>query len=157
MEKYILSEMEKTNFSRATNEIYLLTDYNNYQYPEYWKWYYNKNIPRIINGTGDIIFYLDGFTIVGLSILKKDIDEAKICTFMINEEYRKKGYSKEILESSFDYLGTDKPLITIPTKRIDEFSKIITAYDWKETNRTNEYFSEEVIFNDYKTLIKTRK
>lgn len=153
MEKYNLSEMTRTNFSKATNEIYLLTDYNHEQYPEYWKWYYNKSIPRVINGTGEIIFYLDGFAIVGLSILKKDIED-KICTFMINEEYRKKGYGKALLENSFDYLGTDKPLITIPTKRLDEFQKIITAYDWKESIRTDQYFSEEVIFNQPKSLIK---
>lgn len=155
MEKFTLSNMERKNFSKATNEIYLLTDYNHEQYPEYYKWFYSKNIPRIINGTGEIIFYLDGLTIAGLSILKKDELEKKICTLLINEEYRKKGYSKLLLESSFDYLGTDKPLITIPTKRIEEFNKIITAYNWQESNRHNNYYSEEIIFNNYvKTLKK---
>lgn len=33
---------------------------------------------------------------------------------MINSEYRKKGYSKLLLEDSFEYLKTDKPVITIP-------------------------------------------
>ena len=154
MEKYILSKMNNKNFSKAINEIYLLTDYNHHQYPEYLNWYYGKNIPRVLNGTGDIIFYLDGFIVAGLAILKKDITEAKICTLMINEEYRKKGYSKELLESSFDYLGTDKPLITIPTNRLDEFQKIITAYSWKESIRTDKYFTEEVIFNHPKQLRK---
>ena len=154
MEKYILSEMTRKNFSKAVNEIYLLTDFNHNQYPEYWKWYYQKSIPRVINGQGDIIFYLDGFVVAGLAILKKDIEEAKICTLLINKEYRKKGYGKELLESSFEYLGTSKPLITIPTKRIEEFQKIITAYDWKESIRTNDYFSEEIIFNQPKRLLK---
>lgn len=156
MEKYILSEMNRKNFSKATNEIYLLTDYNHKQYQDYLKWYYTKNIPRVLNGTGDIIFYLDGLTVAGLSILKKDLEEAKICTLMINEEYRKKGYSKELLESSFEYLGTDKPVITIPTNRIEEFKSIITTYDWKESIRTNQYLSEEVIFNAPKKLTKLK-
>lgn len=154
MEKYILSQMDRKNFSKATNEIYLLTDYNHKQYQEYLKWYYNKNIPRVLNGTGEIIFYLEGFTVSGLAILKKDVDEKKICTLMINEEYRKKGYSKEILESAFEYLETDKPLITIPTKRIEEFKSIITAYDWEESKRTDMYLSEEIIFNEPKKLIR---
>ena len=154
MEKYVLSQMDRKNFSKATNEIYLLTDYNHEQYQEYLKWYYNKNIPRVLNGTGEIIFYLEGFTVSGLAILKKDIDEKKICTLMINEEYRKKGYSKEILESAFEYLETDKPLITIPTKRIEEFKSIITAYDWEESKRTDMYLSEEIIFNEPKKLIR---
>ena len=154
MEKFTLSTMERKNFSKATNEIYLLTDYNHEQYPEYYKWFYNKNIPRVINGTGEIVFYLDGLTVAGLTILKKDDLEKKICTLMINEEYRKKGYSKMLLESSFDYLGTDKPLITIPTKRLDEFNKIITAYEWQEAKRHNNYYSEEVIFNEFKKTLK---
>ena len=56
MEKYILSEMRDKNFSKAVNEIYLLTDYNKLQYPNYYKWYYGKNLPRILNGTGEAIF-----------------------------------------------------------------------------------------------------
>ena len=70
MEKYILSQMDRKNFSKATNEIYLLTDYNHSQYPEYLKWYYSKNIPRVLDGSGEIIFFLDGLTVGGLSILK---------------------------------------------------------------------------------------
>ena len=152
MEKYILSSMKNKNFSRAANEIYLLTDYNKLQYPEYFKWYYHTNIPRILDGEGEAIFYLDGFQIVGLSMLKRTEDESKICTFLIDEEYRKKGYSKMILEDSYDYLGTERPLITIPEKRLDEFSKIIEAYGWVPTETTDEYYSPEIVFNDPKVL-----
>lgn len=154
MEKYVLSKMDNKNFSKATNEIYLLTDYNHEQYQEYLKWYYNKNIPRVLNGNGEIIFYLDGFTVTGLAILKKDVDESKICTFMVNEDYRKKEYSKKLLEDSFEYLGTDKPLITIPEKRIEEFKSIITAYNWEESEETDMYLSKEIIFNAPKKLIR---
>ena len=77
MEKYILSKMNSKNFSKAVNEIYLLTDYNHKQYQEYLKWYYTKNIPRVLNGTGEIIFYLDGLTVAGIAILKKDKEKLK--------------------------------------------------------------------------------
>lgn len=152
MEKYVLSTMRDKNFSRAANEIYLLTDYNKLQYPEYYRWYYQTNIPRILSGDGEAIFYLDGFQIVGLSMLKRTEDESKICTLLIDEEYRKKGYSKLILEDSYDFLGTEKPLITIPEKRLDEFSKIIEAYGWVPTETTDEYYSPEIVFNDPKVL-----
>ena len=152
MEKYRLSTMRNKNFSRAANEIYLLTDYNKLQYPEYFKWYYHTNIPRILDGEGEAIFYLDGFQIVGLSMLKRTEDESKICTFLIDEEYRKKGYSKLILEDSYEFLGTEKPLITIPEKRLDEFSKIIEAYGWVPTETTDEYYSPEIVFNDPKVI-----
>jgi GNAT superfamily N-acetyltransferase len=154
MEKYVLSTMRDKNFSRAANEIYLLTDYNKLQYPEYYKWYYQTNIPRILDGEGEAIFYLDGFQIVGLSMLKRTDDEAKICTFFIDEDYRKRGYSSLLLEDSFGYLGTESPIITIPENRLDEFSKIIEAYGWVPTETTDEYYSPEVVFNDPKVLIK---
>ena len=146
MEKYVLSKMSDKNFSKAVLAIYLQTSYNHDQYPEYLKWFYTVNLPRIFKGEGDIIFYLDGLEIVSLSTLK-NTDEKKICTLLVNEDYQKKGYSKQILEDSFEYLGTDKPLITIPSKRLKEFSKIIDAYHWHQTSKTNEYYSEEVIFN----------
>ena len=154
MEKFLLSDMKDINFSKAAYEIYLLTDYNKLQYPDYYKWYYQTNLPRIIDGNGEAIFYLDGFQVVGLSMLKKTGDESKICTFLINEDYRKKGFSKLILEDSFAYLGTDKPLITIPKKRLDEFSKIITAYGWEESETTDQYYSPEIVFNGPKVLSK---
>lgn len=152
MEKYVLSTMRDKNFSRAVNEIYLLTDYNKLQYPEYYKWYYQTNIPRILDGEGEAIFYLDGFQIVGLSMLKRTDDEAKICTFFIDEEYRKRGYSSLLLEDSFGYLGTESPIITIPENRLDEFSKIIEAYGWVPTETTDKYYSPEVVFNSSKVL-----
>ena len=152
MEKYIVSSMRDKNFSRAANEIYLLTDYNKLQYPEYFKWYYQTNIPRILSGEGEAIFYLDGFQIVGLSMLKRTDDEAKICTFFIDEEYRKRGYSSLLLEDSFGYLGTESPIITIPENRLDEFSKIIEAYGWVPTETTDKYYSPEVVFNSSKVL-----
>ena len=154
MEKYILSNMKDKNFSKATNEIFLLTDYNRLQYPEYYKWYYQKNLPRILAGNGEAIFYLDGFQIVGLTMLKKSENESKICTFLINKEYRKRGFSKLILEDSYEYLGTERPLITIPKKRLDEFSKIIESYGWVASETTDEYYSPEVIFNNPRVLKK---
>ena len=154
MEKFVLSKMRDKNFSKAVNELYLLTDYNKLQYPDYYRWYFQTNIPRILEGSGEAIFYLDGFEIVGLSMLKKTKEEAKICTLLINEDYRKKGNSSIILEDSFEFLGTDKPIITIPEKRLDEFSKIIEAYGWEETSTSDEYYSPEIIFNSPKVKIK---
>lgn len=148
MEKFKISELDRINFSRAANQLYEITDYNHAQYPEYYKWFYGKNLPRVLTGTGEIIFYLDAFVVVGLTILKSTDEEKKMCTFMINEEYRKRGYSKQLLEDAFDYLGTEKPVITIPNFRLEEFSKIIDSYGWIATSETDDYKSKEIIFNE---------
>ncbi len=147
MEKFSISNLNRNNFSRAANQIYELTDYNTQQYPEYYKWFYGKSLPRVLNGTGEIMFYLDAFTIVGLTILKSTEEEKKMCTFMISEKYRKRGYSKQLLEDAFVYLKTERPVITIPKFRLEEFSKIIDAYGWIATSETDDYNSKEIIFN----------
>ena len=52
MEKYILSQMTDKNFTKAVTAIYMQTIYNNDQYPEYLKWFYTVNIPRIFKERG---------------------------------------------------------------------------------------------------------
>lgn len=149
MEKYVLSKMSDKNFAKAVCMIFLQTSYNNLQYPEYRKWFYTVNLPRIIDGGGDVIFHSDGLEIVNLAVLK-NTDEKKICTLLVNEDYRKKGYGREILEDAFEYLGTEKPLITIPEKRLLEFSSFVEDYDWNNTGESDKYFSKELIFNGKK-------
>ena len=73
---------------------------------------------------------------------------------MINPKYRKKGNSKILLKDSFEYLKTDKPVITIPEFRLNEFSSIIKAYNWEETSVIDNYLSKEIEFNNPKKLIR---
>lgn len=154
MEEYRLSRLQRKNFSKAVNEIYLITDYNHEQYQNYYRWFYSKSVPRVLDGSGEMLFYLDGLIVAGLAILKNTPDEKKICTLMIAEEYRKKGYGSKIVEDAFEILGTDKPLITIPERRLDEFSQIILENGWVEEERTDDYLSTEVIFNKPRVLKK---
>ena len=154
MERYVLTEMNDENFARAVHQNYLLTGYNKDQYPGYCQWYYGKNIPRIIKGEGEMIFYLDGFIVTGLSVMKKTLEELKICTLLVNPDYREQGISPLLLEDSFDYLGTSKPVITIAEKNLDPFSKIIDAYGWEVTGTTNIYKSPEIIFNDKPKILR---
>ena len=46
MEKFVLSEMHNKNFSKAVNEIYLLTHDNKSHSPDYYKWYFSKSIEK---------------------------------------------------------------------------------------------------------------
>lgn len=147
MDFYKLSEFKGQNFSKAVNELYSLTDFNNLQYPGYLKWFYQTNIPRILDNKGEALFSLDGFLLKGLIVLKNTVEEKKICTLVIDKPYSRQKLGLQLLERSFGYLGTDKPLITIPKAKIDEFDSIINYYSWENTGKTDEYNSEELIFN----------
>ena len=142
-----LSDFKRKNFSKAINELYNLTDFNNLQYPNYTEWFFGKNIPRIIRGEGDVLFTLDGLTVQGLIIMKNTEEEKKLCTFMVDECYRKQNIGTGLLEEAFKYLGTETPTITIPERNINQFKFFIDYYGWKNNGIIDDYNSEEIVFN----------
>lgn len=126
---YINSELK---FSKISKEIYQLTKHLNKIYPEYKEWYYNKQIKGCLDLNRNIIFIRNNEdNIIGISSLKKTEEEKKICTLFILEAYRNKGIKKILLEKSFEYLETEKPLITISEENLDIFKNTIKEYNWK--------------------------
>ena len=118
--------------SKIINEIYLLTKHLNKIYPGYKDWYYNKQIKGCLDLNRNIIFIRNNEDkIIGISSLKKTKEEKKICTLFILEPYRNKGIKKILLEESFKYLETEKPLITISEENLDIFKSTIEEYNWK--------------------------
>jgi len=122
---------EKT-FLRVAEEIYLLTQHLNETYPGYKDWFYNKQIKGCLISNRNIIFVRNSEgKIIGISSLKKSKQEKKICTLFVLEPYRNKGVKDLLLEESFSYLETDKPLITINEENLGIFQKTIEDYNWK--------------------------
>lgn len=126
---YINSELK---FFKISKEIYLLTKHLNEIYPGYKDWFYNKQIKGCLELNRNIIFIINNEdNIIGISSLKKINNEKKICTLYVLEEYRNKGIKKLLLEKSFEYLETDKPLITINEDNLDKFKNTIEEYNWE--------------------------
>lgn len=144
---YKLSDFKRKNFAKATNEFYSLTDFNHEQYPNYLNWFFQTNIPRILDNKGDILFTMDGFMVKGLIILKNTKEEKKICTFMVDEPYRNQKVGSLLLEKAFEDLGTDKPIITIPSGKISQFEYFIKRNNWENTGIIKDYYTEEFVFN----------
>lgn len=149
MEKILrLSDFSRVDFSRAINEIYERTDYNTRQYQEYYKWFFQKSIPRVLDKKGDILFAMEGFRIIALANIKNTLEEKKICTLLVEEEYRKKGLGTKLLLESFSILNTSKPVITIEEGKLKEYMSFINEFNWKETSSTKIYTNNEIIFNE---------
>lgn len=51
--------------------------------------------------------------VIGMMILKRDEVEKKICSIMVDPEYRNQELGKLLIRSAFDILGTTTPLITV--------------------------------------------
>ena len=126
-----LDQSKEKEFYNITKEIYLMTEYLNEIYPEYKKWFYNKQLKGCIAHKRNIIFIRNNKgRIIAISSLKKE-EEKKICTFFVDNEYRKQGIGDILIEESLNYLETTKPLITINEDKLPMFQKIIEKYNWQ--------------------------
>ena len=83
--------------------------------------------------------------------MKRKKDDKKICSIFVIKEQRNKGIATALLEKSFDYLKTNKPLISISENKIQQFSSIIKKYNWKQEQVLEKGYynktSREIVFN----------
>ena len=122
-----------------------------------------KQITRLNDTERNILFIRNPNNkdeIIAIACLKKDEIERKICTLYIKEEYRNKGFGSLIIEESFKWLETTKPLITIPEYKLNEFIPIIEKYQWNLTEIIDSLYQpnyKELFFNNIHTRNKTLK
>lgn len=140
-------------FNKFASATCSVTDCYCTDYPNHFKWYWTKALPRVLNGTGEIIICIVNNNIAGVTILKKNGRERKICTLYVVEDYRKKHIATNMLEYAFKYLETTKPLITIADYKVPLFESLIKKYHWKliQTMEEGYYndFSREKVFNEH--------
>lgn len=143
-----LSDHKK--FIDLAKDLYFFTDFISNDYSNYFQWYWSKEIPRVINGSGEIIISLVDQEIVGIIFLKND-NERKVCTFYVSEKYRMQHIGTKLLQMAFKYLGTTKPLITFPDYKAIMFEGFIKKYNWKLTQIITKghynIFSCEYVYN----------
>lgn len=138
-------------FGKFAHEAYVVTDYICKDYPKHFNWYWTKEIPRVFDGTGEIIICTVDGKVAGVAFLKKDNIESKICTFLVVEGYRGKHIATKMLEQAYKYLGTTKPLITIADYKLPMFEHIIQKYGWELTQTMSKGYynstSRELVYN----------
>jgi hypothetical protein len=91
-------------------------------------------------------------SISGLMILKKTREEKKICTLRVKENYQRKGIGSELIQKAFDFLETEKPLITVPGKSEKVFSKIFNKYGFEKADEIRDLYlknTKEHIYNGF--------
>lgn len=138
-------------FVKFAQDAYLVTDCICKDYPKYFEWYWSKEIPRVFDGTGEVVICTSNNNIIGVASLKKDNFESKICTFFVVDDYRRRNIATKMLEQAFKYLGTTKPLITIADYKVPMFEHIIKKYNWELTQTMSKGYynntSRELVYN----------
>lgn len=145
----LIIENKRCTFSTLISECYKKTDFIVPDYPYHFEWYFTKTVPAIFSGNRDIFAAIYEGKVVGVLIAKKDKEEKKICTLWVDKNMRNKHIATLLLESSFKFLETNKPLITIADYKLNLFLGIITKYGWEETQRLKGYYNDstEIVFN----------
>ena len=132
----VASELIASNrkmFSRIIAENYNITDWICEDYPKHHEHFWGKYVPGIFSGDRQIIACYLGNEIAGACILKKDAEEVKLSTLYVSDKYRGAGVATSMLEKAFEWLGTDRPLITIADYKVPMFEGIIKKYGWELT------------------------
>ncbi len=153
--------LRKEEFLKLATKIYKITASLEKDYPQYKEWYFLKQLPAITKKERNIFFIRsleNSKEIIGMTCLKKDKEEQKICTLYIADKYRHLGFGTILIEKAFVWLGTTKPLITITDYKLEMFIPLIEKYDWELTEIIKDLYGKhttELCFND--TLTKKTK
>lgn len=128
-------------------------------YPNISIWY-NKVIQEIKDNPNNREMFIslsnedNSLSITGLMILKNHFDEKKICTLRVKDSYQKKGIGSKLLETAFEFLGTKKPLITVPEESVKIFSKIFDKYGFEKKHEIRDLYRKDRIEHIYNGLFR---
>lgn len=140
----------KEYIEKLLNDVLVLSLKVKDDYPDYKVWYQEKQIPGIYDNTRNIIIAHFNGRILGFVSLKRTKEEKKICTFYVEKSFRKNKVGTLLVERAITYLEEERPLITIPMNKLNEFIKIANKYNWQITDIKENLYrttTPEVIVN----------
>lgn len=132
MPNYILlsQEARKKQISVLQSVRFFLSDLQK-EYPRHDEWYSKMADNFMRENTREIIICHDNSErILGVALLKKDIAERKICSLRVKREFQHQGIGRCLLVRSFEYLETEKPLITVSSGKNTQFIKLFTYFSF---------------------------
>lgn len=105
-------------------------------YPGFKEWLYFKFRAEFISGSRDILVAYEGGNIAGLSLLKFDTAEHKVCTFYVLPEYRGLGIGHDLMDRSLSLLCNKDVLISVSQEREIELSSVLKQSGFKLHHKT---------------------
>ena len=122
---------ERTIFSELVYQAYSLIDFIGEDYEHLCEWYWSKAVPWVFSNRMEFFLALDCNKVIGVLIAKKENDERKICTLFVSSEYSHKGIATRLINDSFEFLETTKPIITFSEYKLHQFMPIMQKYGWQ--------------------------
>ena len=112
-------------------------------YPNFDAWLNFKFRRNLSSGERNIVLATDGSNILGLSLLKKNKDESKICTFYVPEEYRGMNVGKDLMSKSLSILDNQNSLITVADERHKELKPLLDSSGFKLIKSIDALYRED--------------
>jgi len=121
------------------------------EYPGFRNWYYNIVRPGMLIGKREIILSIVNDYIAGVLVLKNNHDERKICTLRVCSNFQRNGIGKSLISKSFEFLDTEKPLITVNAAKENQFNKIFNHFGFEKTFELSGHYRQhekEIVYNE---------
>lgn len=113
-------------------------------YPGFCEWYHGKVIPGLLAQDRKIFLRLHGNKILGVAIAKRGIEQ-KLCTLWVADEARAIGVASCLAQEAFDWIGTNKPLFTVPEERLSEFRGLLCRWEFQSAAEVAGYYRNEKV------------
>ncbi|TGP45402.1 hypothetical protein EN873_40845 [bacterium M00.F.Ca.ET.230.01.1.1] len=129
--------------------IYPAIQHLELMYPRFRQWYFDLVAKEIESSTRRIFVSRTDERILGIALAKRGA-EKKLCTLWIEPSARSSGLATSLAAEAFSWMGTNKPLFTVPEERMSEFRGLLTRWDFCETERLVGYYRKdkvEYVFN----------
>lgn len=118
-------------------------------YPDFESWYWTKVVPGLRDQSRALFVHEQRgqFSVV---IAKRTSNEKKLCTVRTNSRSAGQRIATHLIFEAMDWLGCEKPLITVPEERLSEFKSIFSRLDFSLGQIADSYYRfdrREYVFN----------
>jgi ribosomal protein S18 acetylase RimI-like enzyme len=118
-------------------------------YPDFDVWFHRKVMPGLRKGTRLLLADQVDDRVLGIAIAKRE-EEKKLCTLWVSPEARGLGIGPALAEEAFEWIGSYRPLFTVPQERMPEFKNLINCLGFCQAQKLVGYYRPgiaEYVFN----------
>jgi len=103
-------------------------------YPEIDRWFGRKVVPGLYDGTRKLFIHRRNGQIAALAIAKRTETELKVCTVRVAKDFIGKGLGVRLFKEAMEWLGTDKPHLTVGEDALPDFEKVFAHFGYQLTS-----------------------
>ncbi len=99
-------------------------------------------IPGLISGERRLFVERHEDRLSGLVIAKRS-DERKLCTIWTRPELRGRGVATRLVDDALEWLGTDRPLVTVPGETLESFDALFRNFGFEHRYAVDRYYRDD--------------